>query len=234
MISLRSMAAAVGWRGWAMAALLACAAVAPFWGPPVLAHLSYFRVRRVEVIGARYIPRREILDRLALDSGASVWDDYADAARRVATHPLVEDARMGRRLPATLVVRVQEHVPVALVAADSGVQAVDARGRILPIDLLRVNVDLPVVAQRDVSVLAMLDSVRARRPGLFDRISDVQRTADGELILHVDDVTVRARRGVSAARLADIIPVERDLERRNARVAELDLRFRDQVIARLQ
>jgi cell division protein FtsQ len=39
---------------------------------------------------------------------------------------------------------------------------------------------------------------------------------------------------LSAARLADLLPVERDLERRRARVAEIDLRFRDQVIARLQ
>jgi len=40
--------------------------------------------------------------------------------------------------------------------------------------------------------------------------------------------------GVSVARLADIFPVESDLLRRRANVAELDLRYRDQVIARLQ
>jgi hypothetical protein len=45
---------------------------------------------------------------------------------------------------------------------------------------------------------------------------------------------VRARLGVSATRLTDIFPVEFDLRRRGARVAELDLRYRDQVIARLQ
>jgi hypothetical protein len=45
---------------------------------------------------------------------------------------------------------------------------------------------------------------------------------------------VRARLGVSATRLTDIFPVEIDLRRRGARVAELDLRYRDQVIARLQ
>jgi cell division protein FtsQ len=45
---------------------------------------------------------------------------------------------------------------------------------------------------------------------------------------------VRAKVGVSAARLTDIFPVEFDLRRRGARVAELDLRYRDQVIARLQ
>jgi cell division protein FtsQ len=45
---------------------------------------------------------------------------------------------------------------------------------------------------------------------------------------------VRIPLGVSVARLADIFPVEFDLRRRAARVSELDLRYRDQVIARLQ
>jgi len=40
--------------------------------------------------------------------------------------------------------------------------------------------------------------------------------------------------GVSVERLSDIFPVESDLIRRRANVAELDLRYRDQVIARLQ
>jgi cell division protein FtsQ len=44
---------------------------------------------------------------------------------------------------------------------------------------------------------------------------------------------VLARADVSVERLADVRPVELDLARRALRVAELDLRFRDQVIARL-
>jgi cell division protein FtsQ len=38
---------------------------------------------------------------------------------------------------------------------------------------------------------------------------------------------------VTLARLGDIVPVERDLLRRELRASELDLRYRDQVIARL-
>ena len=44
---------------------------------------------------------------------------------------------------------------------------------------------------------------------------------------------VLAAADVTADRLADIVPVEQDLARRNLRATELDLRFRDQVIARL-
>ncbi len=54
------------------------------------------------------------------------------------------------------------------------------------------------------------------------------------VLLAIPPVTVRAMLDVAPARLAEIVPVEQDLARRQARAAELDLRFRDQVIARLQ
>jgi cell division protein FtsQ len=38
---------------------------------------------------------------------------------------------------------------------------------------------------------------------------------------------------VTLARLGDIDPVQRDLTRRQLHAAEIDLRYRDQVIARL-
>jgi len=45
---------------------------------------------------------------------------------------------------------------------------------------------------------------------------------------------VRVPIGLSVERLADIFPVESDLARRQLHVGELDLRYHDQVIARLQ
>jgi hypothetical protein len=52
--------------------------------------------------------------------------------------------------------------------------------------------------------------------------------------MHFESLPVRAMLDVTPDRLAEIFPVEADLAKRQARVAELDLRFRDQVIARLQ
>ena len=110
----------------------------------------------------------------------------------------------------------------------------------------------------------MLGDVRAKSSVLYRRISEVSRSGAGDIVILLtttnpasrlvaldsgatqSDSTssttsntpsllrVRAKVGVSAARLTDIFPVEFDLRRRGARVAELDLRYRDQVIARLQ
>jgi cell division protein FtsQ len=61
----------------------------------------------------------------------------------------------------------------------------------------------------------------------------VRRAGREEVVFRLPGVAVRARPTVEVHRLADIRFVEADLARRNLRAAELDLRFRDQVIARL-
>jgi hypothetical protein len=71
-------------------------------------------------------------------------------------------------------------------------------------------------------------------PALFGEISDIRRTGGEDIALTLQSAQVRALTSISAQRLADILPVEADLARRKARVTELDLRFRDQVIARTQ
>jgi cell division protein FtsQ len=113
-------------------------------------------------------------------------------------------------------------------------QALDAHGDTLPLDPLRADLSLPILAQRDTALLRLLASLRAEVPALFERISEVRRGANDELVLVMPPLRVRTRTDLSSARLADILPVERDLARRKAHAVELDLRFRDQVVARVQ
>ncbi len=89
----------------------------------------------------------------------------------------------------------------------------------------------------------LLLATNAAPPATVPLVSPLTATADS-LVISADTTSaiatgpqmlrVRAKLGVSATRLTDIFPVEFDLRRRGARVAELDLRYRDQVIARLQ
>lgn len=222
------------WKPLAAVAALALFVSAPWWGVALLARLDFFRVHRIEVLGTRYIVPNEILARLRVDTTTSVWIDLHVLERCVATHPQVRGVTVERNLPGTLVVHVTENLPVAFLPQKDGLVAVDATGHRLPIDPSLTSVDLPVIARVDPALLRVLADVRERQPELFDRISDARRAGRDELVLQLASVRVLALADVSAGRLADIVPVERDLARRNARVAELDLRFRDQVIARLQ
>jgi cell division protein FtsQ len=206
----------------------------PMWAPLFMRRMTYFRVRRIEILGAHYVAPSDILSRLNVDTLASIWDPTKPLAARIATHPEIATAHVERKLPGTLVVQVTERVPVALVPASSGFLVYDERGVALPIDPTRVSVDVPVLSQRDTALLRLLGAMRERMPALYGRLSEVRRLGRGELLLQLRSVPVRAMQDVTLERLADIDPVEEDLVRRQVRVAEIDLRFRDQVIARLQ
>ena len=100
-------------------------------------------------------------------------------------------------------------------------------------DPTRTDVDLPVLASRDTLLLRLLGEVRAEIPSLFARVSEARRGSRGDIVLVLAEHRILAKADVSAARLAEVLPVELDLARRGRTVTELDLRFKDQVVARL-
>ena len=223
------------WRFALGGVLLLLLLAVPLWGPRALRHLAFFRVRKVEVLGLRYTPAAELLARLQVDTTRSVWDPMDPLAARVRAHPQIASATVTRKLPGTLVVEVIERRPVALVTVGSELRAVDERGVTLPLDPSHTPVDAPIVTTplHDARVYHLLGAMQHDAPRLYSRISSVRSAGSGELLLQFPDLSVRAMTSVTLARLSDIEPVERDLARRQLRATELDLRYRDQVIARL-
>jgi cell division protein FtsQ len=207
----------------------------PLWGPLIMRRMAFFHVKRIEILGARYVAPSDILARLHVDTMASVWDATSPLAARVRSHPEVEDVKVRRKLPGTLVVEVTERAPVALVPAAGGsLRVYDERGVELPIDPARVPVDVPVLAQRDTTVLRLLGRMRTVMPVLYARVSAISLKGKDELLIELKSQPVLAMKDVTLERLAEIEPVQADLDRKQLRAAEIDLRYRDQVIARLQ
>ncbi|MEI6812832.1 MAG: FtsQ-type POTRA domain-containing protein [bacterium] len=228
------------WKRRLRAVLILCGVVAlgsaPWWGRAGLRRLDFFRVRRVEIEGTRYVSPDQIVSRLRVDSTASVFDDVELFEKRVRLHPSVREVHITRRLPGTFVVRITENLPVALVPAASGLVPVDAAGRSLPVDPATADMDLPVLASRDFAALALLGDLRDLAPGFYARVGEIRRLPRGDLLVRLNEsgtFAILAASGVTAQRLTDVIPVEQDLINRNQRATELDLRYRDQVIARL-
>ena len=221
---------------FAIGSVLALALLAsPLWAPPLLRRLAFFRVRRIEILGARYAPPADLLQRLRVDTTRSVWDPLEPLADRVRTHPQVESVTVSRRLPGTIVVRVTERRPVALLSVPGGLRAVDEHGRRLPLDPSRTPVDAPILtsAPRDTSVYHLLGAMRRETPQLYAQLSSIRAIGADEMVLQIADLPVRTMTGVTLERLSDIEPVQHDLARRQIRPTELDLRYRDQVIARI-
>jgi cell division protein FtsQ len=224
------------WLRWVRAVgfLLAVGTVvgAPWWGPQALAQLDYFHARRVVFEGVRYARPTELVARLKVDTLQSVWQPLEPLAERVGAHPMVASVVVERQLPGTLLIRVVEREPVAYVPHKGRLEPADATGRPLPIDPVRYPLDVPVAATADSSLLHLLDGLRKDAPRLYARVSHGERAGTEEMRFKLGGVTVRTTSDVTVARFKDILPVEADLARNHLRAVELDLRFRDQVIAR--
>ncbi len=229
------------WQRLARVTLIACAVGAtlasPWWGPRALARLDFFHVRRVVFEGMRYTPRGEALALLKVDTLQSVWQELAPLADRLEAHPLVASAQVERQLPGTILVQVVEREPVALVRRKDGrLDPVDGAGHRLPIDPARVPMDVPLSATADSALMHLLDGLRATEPALYGRVERAERVntrgAPDEFRVKLGEVTVRTTPEVTVDRFKDILPVEADLARNRLRAVELDLRFRNQVIAR--
>jgi len=117
------------------------------WWPDVAAWIrgmDTFLISEVEVRGTRYLSEEEVVALLAVGPQTSVWGDPEVWTDRVAAHPLVQEVRVSRRLPAGLLVDVTERTPIALAPTPT-LEPVDAEGYRLPLDPAAYRLDLPVL-----------------------------------------------------------------------------------------
>ena len=223
-----------GYRYLAGIAIAAALLTSPKWGMATLRRLSYFHVRKIEIRGVRYLEPDAVVATLRVDTLRSIVDPVGPLETRVRSLPQVADASITRRFPGTLIVTVTENLPVALVPKGDGLQPYDSAGKALPIDPSTANLDLPVLTVAARGALRLIGELRASDPKIFARISEVAPVGGDLLFTLTSSLQVRASAGVPPQRFRDIFPVESDLARRNERAAELDIRYRDQVVARLQ
>lgn len=217
------------WLWWLTGAL----AVPAFWlgAPRVAREIDFFRVRRVEFAGLRYGSAEDMLARLALPRALNLFEDLDQVERRARAIPGVKSAEVRRRLPGTLVVRLQEREPVALVPSDGSLRLMDAAGKVLPFDPARSAPDLPVAASAAPQIGRLLASVRRLDPALFGHVTaarlrgtDVALTVDGRQFILRPDASIEEMRAVTL--------VASDLAARGQAFDELDGRFAGCVVVR--
>lgn len=212
--------------------------------PELLRGLDSFRVETVEVVGTRYVEPAEIAAATGLRRGANIFDDPQRWRDGVLSLPLVREVEFERKLPATIVITVDEEVPVALAAATE-LRPLDAAGRFLPLDPSGRAMDLPVLwpseapaatrlTERDRAVVETLSKVQGLDPALAARISELSAVPDGVRLRFRDLPRAEALVpvGLDGAGLARLRAAMSDVRARGEleRVRRIDLRYREQLV----
>jgi cell division septal protein FtsQ len=196
----------------------------------VVRTLAFFRVRRVELAGARYLTAAGVARALAIAPGRSIFDGTDSLRKRARGMLGVVEARVTRRLPGTIRVTVREAEPVALAPRGGRLVLVDAGGRVLPFDPTRPAADLPL-AEADSALAGLLARVREAEPALYGRVERAVRVPP-DVAIELDAGRILFRSGASGEEIRDVSLVADLLARQGRRWRELDARFLPHVVIR--
>lgn len=185
--------------------------------------------------GRRRAPADELRASLGISQGDAILAiDPAAAAARLEANPWVAEARVERRLPDVLYIRIVERRPMALWQHRGALGVVDASGRVLT---RRVEdyAALPlIVGPGAPAALPALVAAMAAVPDLRRRVSAASRVGDRRWTLRFDDrVDVLLPSGPPERALARLAALQRRSAILNASVARIDLRLPDRVLVRL-
>jgi cell division septal protein FtsQ len=212
--------------------VLATAVVATgIWlAPRGLRRLAIFDVRRVEIVGTRFLESSHLITVLGLAPGANIFDPTEPLERRLFAVRGVARVTVHRRIPGTLVLDIQERPPVALARTDDRLVLVDREGRALPYDPAGVDVDLPV-ADADSAVLGVVERVRETDPELFAKVVAAVREPHA-VVLETPGQRLLLSLEATPREIEDLGLVLDEAARRGLKATEFDARFAGRVIVR--
>lgn len=122
-------------------------AVALVWGGwTALTHSQVFEIKSVRIAGNSRLSVQDVRDQIALPSGVTLLRVDADSiSGKLVRDPWIASVTVKRRFPSTLVVDIQERVPVALVDTGMTLWFVDGDARVLSEAVPSTSTVLPVV-----------------------------------------------------------------------------------------
>lgn len=159
-----------------------------------ISEMAGFRVNEILVTGRVRTPQEEILSRLEIRQGMPVFAvDVAAAQEQLRAIPWIESVQVARRLPGSIVVRIEERTPAALWQHKKKMSVIDAKGNVLTADALGDYADLPlVVGEGAQEVVRELQGFLAAEPVLAAELEAAVRVGQRRWDLRLKNgVTVR-------------------------------------------
>lgn len=204
-----------------------------------------FKLQEISVVGSDLIQAEDIVLRSGLTQGTNLFEaNLQSATDSIVAHPLVRSALLLRRPPDSLVISVEERVPIALVSTDEGLVGFDNDA--VSFEIPNVPFDLPIVTglqavleDSTLSEFAVLHAVarfvmtaQTEEPAFWSRVSEVCLASpeEGDLVL-ADGMVLK----VKFERISGQIQNFRAFMAGGAVLPEdlayIDLRYQNQVVA---
>jgi len=211
-----------------------------------------FRLDSVVVKGNRYLLESQIVAAGGIEKGASgLGLDVEKIRSRLLKHPRIKTASVSKFLWKKLYITVEERTPVALIALNEMLE-VDADRVVFEPVSCSLLPDLPVISGLSFRrvilgdtlegegirhAMELVEKLRDPEVNLLDQISEIHVEKSGDLVLMVAKTgtpVVVGSQAVSAKKLQAFKVAWTDMQRKDLTPASVDLRFKDQIVAKVQ
>lgn len=192
-----------------------------------------FIVKDILVTGRKQVSPEELLASLSVKEGMPIFGfNIADAEKSLAAIPWVQSAVISRRLPDTIVVELQERMPVALWQHNKKIFLIDKDGVVLSANNLAAWQQLPLVvgAGAEKNITQLLGLLQAEPVIANDLVSAV-RVEDRRWDLHLKDgIVVKLPEQDTELALSHLAALEKNKNILGRNIASIDLRQPERVM----
>jgi cell division protein FtsQ len=235
------------WRALRTIGLLAILVMGGYWAAGAAVGVPWLKVRHIHVHGNQRVHESEIAALLDGLTGESLLSADLERWRlRLFASAWVADAKLRRRLPATIDVEIRERVPMGIARAGSDLFLMDAAGTVIDEYGPRYSdCDLPIIdglVPRPAARPLTIDRARGQfvsrlmaelrtRPELARRVSqiDVRNLHDAHVILDGDPAVVRLGDSRFVERLESYVGLQATLREQVPDIDYVDVRFGQRV-----
>ncbi|NLI90775.1 MAG: FtsQ-type POTRA domain-containing protein [Peptococcaceae bacterium] len=164
---------------------------------------NFFSVKDIKTTGLTNVSEDEVIKLMGAVKGENIFlTDTEAIAKKVRLHPLIDKVEIKKALPGTLILKIQERVPVALILSNDGMVEVDSQGTILRFYETWPQKDQPVITgiqvpetigpgqklgypQLDKALLL----IRQAPEGLSPLVGEIHMNSDGQVNLYLTSGT---------------------------------------------
>lgn len=220
-------------------------------GSMVWKHISalpVFTIREVTIEGAEHLEKERIIESAGIRPGENIFRaNLAGAAEQLRKEFTAEDFTVFRKLPDTIVIRVLERRPVALINVGKLV-GVDAKGVPLPHIGADMVESLPIITGvQSLSALAdpaakkrlqaglrLLEAISRQAPGVQKRISEINVSNSSTMGISLIDTGLEVIIGENGwtEKLPNLEKVVGQVTARMDSVRAVDMRFGEKIFIR--
>lgn len=192
-------------------------------------------VQQVILEGRRNTPTDMIRAALGVSRGDPILDFSPEAARtRIETIAWVQTAHVERRLPGTILVRIEERRPFAIWQNSGRFVIIDREGRVVASDGLDQFGPLPLLVGTGADTMgAALHDMLKAQPEVAERVQAMVRIHERRWNLRLHNGTdVLLPEGAEAPAILRLAELQREARLLDRPLAAIDLRLPDRLVLR--